>query len=80
MVIANGLVFFVCLSVFALMIVSQISVMVDRKLFDAYGSIIVENTTITLLLINASVNPFIYFITNQQFRHSFKKMMRVSQQ
>ena len=76
MVIANGLVFFVCLSIFALMIVSQISEMVDMKLFDTYGRIIVENITLTVLLINASVNPYIYIATNQHVRHSFEKMIR----
>ncbi len=76
MVITNGLVFFLCLSVFALLVILQISVIVDRRLFDVNESIIIENITLTVMLINASVNPFIYFITNQQFRHSFKKLIR----
>ncbi len=76
MVVANGLVFFVCLSIFALYIVSQMSVMVERKLFDVFESIVLENITITVLLVNASVNPFIYFVTNQNVRHSFGKMVR----
>ncbi len=76
MVIANGLVFFVCLSFFALLVLSQIFVKVERRLFDVYQSIVIENITLTILLINASVNPFIYFVTNQYVRHSFQKIIR----
>ncbi len=76
MVIANGLIFFVCLSIFALQIFSQIFGMMEMNLFDVYHSIILENITLTVLLVNASVNPFIYFVTNQHCRHTFKKMIR----
>ncbi len=76
MVIANGLVFFACLSTSALMLILEIFAMLDMRLFNVYQSIVLENITLTVLLINASVNPFIYFVTNQNVRNSFEKIIQ----
>ncbi len=73
MVIANSVVYFVCISSFALMLASRLFDFVGTNNFTAYQSVVLENITITVMVINSSVNPLIYFITNQSYRKSFKK-------
>ncbi len=73
MVIANGFVYCVCVSIFLLLIALQISTMLGRRFLDIHQSIVLADITHTFMLINASVNPIVYFITNQSYRQHFKK-------
>ncbi len=72
MVTANGIVFFLCSAVFnALMAYSVINMFGVRLLtqlqVDAF-----EHVRYIFILINASVNPLIYFITNPNYRRALK--------
>ncbi len=70
MVIANGIVFFLCSAAFCILVVcSSVSVYRLRLLIqlqvDAYAHV-----RHLLILVNASVNPLIYFIANPGYRRS----------
>ena len=75
MVIANGFVYCVCVSIFLLLLALQISRMFGRRFLDMHHSIVLSDITHTFMLINASVNPIVYFITNQSYRKNFKKII-----
>ena len=73
MVIVNGLIFYLCYSVF--LVVLSINVMFSFKLvmLNAYQYIILNNVNYTFILINSAINPIVYFITNNSYRHAFKQ-------
>ena len=73
MVIANGVVFFVCIYTFVFTLTSQILIVVGIRFFTEYQIIVLENITQIFLLINSSINPIVYFIANQSYRQSFNK-------
>ncbi len=73
MVIANGVVYFVCVFVFVLRVAWQVSTMLGMRYLNMYENIVLMDTTYTFMLINASVNPLVYFISNQSYRQHFQK-------
>ncbi len=72
MVIANGFVFFVCSTVFnSLMVYDAIS-MFGLRLLSRLQVNAFSHVRYIFMLINASVNPLIYFITNPNYRRALK--------
>lgn len=73
MVVINGVVFFVCLAPFefysfSLMITSAI----DKYLFTQPQRHLANHICRILLYINSAINPFVYGVTNERYRKSFK--------
>ncbi len=73
MVMANTIVFFACISTFVFMSTTQVLNTVKIHFLNEYQYRHVENLTNTFMIINSSVNPLVYFITNQSYRQSFRK-------
>ena len=72
MVIANGIVFFLCSTVFnAVMVVSPIALL-GLKVLTIQQLNALEHVQLVLILVNASVNPLIYFIANPSYRRALK--------
>ena len=73
MVIVNGSIFYFC---FAIILVNMsIELMSSFKLevMNAYQYIILTDINYTFILINASINPLVYFITNKTYQQAFKQ-------
>ncbi len=69
MVVANGTVFFLCYSIFAIRAMVDVLYSVFQiQLFDDEQFPLFGTITGSLFIINASVNPLIYFIVNQRYR------------
>ena len=73
MVIANGTIFYLCFSVFLVNISLQLMISFQLEIMNAYQRIIWADVNYTFVLINASINPLVCFITNQSYRHALKK-------
>ena len=72
MVIANGIVFLLCSTLFnTLMVLSAVSG-IGLKLLPRQQQNVFEHVQFILILVNASVNPLIYFITNPSYRRALK--------
>ena len=71
MVMANTVAFFACISIYEFMLMSQILNVVEIRLFNEYQH--VDNITHTFVVINSSINPLVYYITNHSYRQSFKE-------
>ena len=72
-VIVNGSVYFLLLSVFmaSLMVLSM-----SLTKYLPFSSDFWENISNLCLSINASINPLLYFLTNQRYRHAVKNLFR----
>ena len=77
MVIANGMIFYLCFLVFLVNISLHLMISFQLEIMNAYQRIIWDDVNYTFVLINASINPLVYFITNQSYRHALKKSMRM---
>ena len=72
MVIANGIVILLCSIVFnTLVVLSAISV-IGLELLTKQQLNVFEHVQLILILVNASVNPLIYFIANPSYRRALK--------
>ena len=72
MVIANGIVFLLCSTIFnALIVLSAISG-IGLELLTRQQLNVFEHVQLILILVNATVNPLIYFITNPSYRRALK--------
>ncbi len=72
MVIVNGSIFFVCYSIFEVVeIIDLTSSVFHIQLLDIDNSVMFQCITSSIFMINASINPFIYFIVSQRYRHAF---------
>ena len=75
MVVANGIVFYFCFIVFlATMSITLVSSF-SLEMTNVYQVTILSDVNFTFVLINASINPLIYFITNNSYRHAFKNIL-----
>ena len=75
MVVANGIVFYFCFIVFlATMSITLVSSF-SLEMTNVYQVTILSDVNYTFVLINASINPLIYFITNNSYRHAFKNIL-----
>ena len=72
MVVANGMIFYICFTLFLAYMNFQLMVSFEMEIMNAYQNIILNDIFYTLVLINASINPLVYFITNSSYRHAFK--------
>ncbi len=78
MVVVNGLVFLVCYLTFAVRAVNDLTSSVFQiDLIDDEYFIIFQASTNSLFILNASVNPIIYLIVNQRYRHAFMTTLRI---
>ncbi len=70
MVIVNGSVFFVCYSILVVRQIRYLTFSVfEMQLFD--NIVVFDGIADSIFIINASVNPLIYLIVNQRYRHAF---------
>ena len=74
MVIANGTVFYLCFMIF-LANITTLMLSIDSGIINAYQVVVLADVNYTVVLINASINPLIYFITNSSYRHAFKNTL-----
>ncbi len=72
MVIANGFVFFLCSTVFNTLMVYEAISMFGFRLLTRLQVHAVSHVRYIFMLINAAVNPLIYFITNPNYRRAVK--------
>ena len=72
MVIANGTVFYLCFIVFLATMGITLMSSFNLEIINIYQVTILSDVNYTVVLINASINPLIYFITNNSYRHAFK--------
>ena len=77
MVIANGAIFYLCFIVFLATMSVTLMLSFDSGIINAYDVVVLRNVNYTVVLINASINPLIYLITNISYRHAFKKTLFV---
>ena len=73
MVIANGTIFYLCFTVFLFNMSIQLMLSFELEIINAYENVILTDINYTFVLINASINPLVYFITNSSYRHAFKQ-------
>ena len=73
MVIANGIIFDFCYGSFLVNMSIQLMSSFELEVMNAYQYIILTDINYTFILINASINPLIYFITNNTYRHALKQ-------
>ena len=73
MVIANGIIFYFCFTVFLVTMNIQLLISFELEIINPYQNIILTDINYTFILINASINPLVYFITNNTYRHAFKQ-------
>ena len=73
MIIANGVTFFIFSSIVAAYIVtSLLNLFIEKLLKQDYDETTFENIQVTCIMLNASVNPIIYFLTNRRYRRALK--------
>ena len=77
MVIANGTVFYLSWVVFLIQMSIQIVVSFEWEIINKYQEVIFMDVNYTFVLIKASINPLVYFITNQSYRDALKKSMKM---
>ena len=75
MVIANGTVFYLCFIVFLATMSIRLMLSFNLEITNVYNVVILTHVNYTVVLINASINPLIYFITNNSYRHAFKNTL-----
>ena len=73
MVIANGTIFCLCFTVFLFTMIIKFMSVLKLENAKGYEDIILSDVNYTFVLINASINPSVYFITNNSYRHAFKQ-------
>ena len=72
MVVANGVIFFLCSSIFT---INQLYFAVssfDHNFLNRSQINIFQNVRLLFIIINASVNPLVYVSTNQRYRQALK--------
>ena len=74
MVIANGTIFYLSWIVFLVQMSIQIIVSFEWEIINRYQEVILMDVNCTFILINASINPLVYFITNKSYRRALKKV------
>ena len=73
MIIANGVTFFIFSSIVATYIVtSLLNLFIEKLLKQDYDETTFENIQVTSIMLNASVNPIIYLLTNRRYRRALK--------
>ncbi len=72
MVIANGIVFFLCNTVLNALLLYTVMDMLGLRLLTQHEIDAFEHVQNIFILINASVNPLIYFIINPSYRRALK--------
>ena len=79
MVIANGVTFFIFSSIVAAYFVTSLLNLFKEKLPQQlyYDVIIFENFRDTSILLNASANPLIYFISNRRYRGALRTSIMI---
>ena len=79
MVIANGLIFFLCSSIFiSYMLYFAVSSLTRKVSFLNELQInIFENVRILFIVLNASVNPLVYIATNRRYRYALRTSILV---
>ena len=75
MVIATGTTFYFCFTIFLVNMSIKLFLSFELEIINAYQNIILTNINYTFVLINASINPLVYFITNNSYRHAFKQTL-----
>ena len=77
MVIANGVTFFIFSSIVAAYIITSLLNLftenIPKELY--YDEITFENIQVTAVVLNASVNPIIFFLTNRRYRSALKTLI-----
>ena len=75
MIIANGLTFFIFSSIVTAFFISFLFYLFEENLpvqLLYYNEKIFEYIQLTCIVLNATVNPIIYFITNRRYRGALK--------
>ena len=73
MVITNGTIFYLCFASFIVTMSVQLLSSFELEAVNSYQNIILTDINYTFTLINASINPLVYFITNKTYRQAFKQ-------
>ena len=78
MVLINGVIFFLCYGAYAIVSFGNVFYSFFRfRIFHEENVPFLRDLINSLMLLNASVNPFIYLIINQRYRHAFMTSLNI---